>query len=153
ETIEQVMEITEAGRSRQAVLKYLDASETRFDLATDPALISPLVGYLTENLSRLGFGNESIRTQVGMALMEALSNAMIHGNLEVSSDLRDGSTRGYYQMIEQRRREEPYAHRRVRCIAHEAVGRIDYVIDDDGPGFDPASLPDPSSGEGLMRVR
>ena len=56
-------------------------------------------------------------------------------------------------MIEQRRREEPYAQRRVRCIAREAVGRIDYVIHDDGPGFDPASLPDPSSGEGLMRVR
>lgn len=153
DTVREVLEIAEAGRSRRRILRFLQGREIRFELGTDPTLIAPLVGFLTEGLTRLGFESESFRTQIGMALMEALSNAIIHGNLEVGSELRDQGTGAYYDLIQKRCGEEPYHRRKVLCVARETPGQVEYMIEDEGPGFDPASLPDPEAPESLTRVR
>jgi len=153
DTVEQVLEMTVARQSRSTILHCLEQRESRFELGNDIKLISPLAGFAQESLERLGFGTDAVRTQVGMVLMEALSNAIIHGNLEVSSDLRADGTEAYYAMIEQRRTESPYASRKVCCIARESIHDVEYTIIDEGPGFDHASLPDPTSSEGLVRVQ
>ncbi len=153
ETVEQVLEIATARREKHAVLKCFDNRETHFELTNDLPLISAVSGYFQEGLERLGLGDDSLRMNLGVALMEALSNAIIHGNLEVGSELRDEDPREYYDLIERRRSEEPYASRRIRCIATESTERIGYVIEDEGPGFDHAALPDPTDPENLVRVR
>jgi CheY-like chemotaxis protein/anti-sigma regulatory factor (Ser/Thr protein kinase) len=152
DTIMQVLDVAEARRSRTKVLQYLGECETRFELENDPALIYPLAGFFQDNLQRLGFGSEAERTQIGMAIMEAVSNAMIHGNLEVSSELRKVSRQEYNSAIEARREESPYSHRRVRCTANESSGTVEYVVLDEGPGFDPGSLPEPTNAENLLNV-
>lgn len=152
ETVEQVLEVAEASRSRHALLEYLGWSEIEFDLVNDPGLIMPLVGYFQDNLERLGFGDEAVRTQIGMALMEAVSNGMVHGNLEVSSVLRRSNWEEYQRAIDGRRQEEPYASRRLHCFAKETKDKVEYVVRDEGPGFDPASLPDPTAPENVLQV-
>ena len=99
-TLEQALSRVEAQRERAHVLRYLDSSESRFELTNDLALISPFVAYLQDDLARLGFADEQVRSQIGTALLEALSNAMIHGNLEVSSDLRADDSAPYQQLID-----------------------------------------------------
>ncbi len=153
QTVEQVLELMDARRSRSTIVQCMQSRESLFVLENDLKLISPLAGFMQESLERLGFGTDAVRTQVGMALIEALSNAIIHGNLEVGSELRAEGTRPYYALIERRRTEQPYASRRVRCIARESVDEVEYTIVDEGPGFDHASLPDPTSAEGLVRVQ
>jgi CheY-like chemotaxis protein len=161
DSIVDVLEITAAKRSQSEILAYLGSSETHFELVNDPALILPLVGYLQENMARIGFGDDSLRTQVSVALMEAVSNAMIRGNLEVGSELRRSEPAAYHDLMQRRRRESPYAERRVVCHAKESTERIEYTIEDEGPGFDPESLPDPTaarnvlevSGRGIMLIR
>lgn len=152
ETIEQVMEVVESKRTRSGILRYMRRSETRFELTNDPKLISPVVGFLQDSMELLGFGDDSVRTQVGMAVMEALSNAVIHGNLEVSSEIRRESLREYYAQMDRRREIEPYASRVVRCRATETADRVIYEIEDEGPGFDTTTLPDPRSPEHMVRV-
>jgi CheY-like chemotaxis protein/anti-sigma regulatory factor (Ser/Thr protein kinase) len=153
DTVEQVLEMMDARRSRSTILRCLERREMRFELDNDLQLISPLAGYVQESLERLGFGTDSIRTQVGMALMEAVSNAIIHGNLEVGSELRVDGTKPFYALIEQRRHETPYAERRARCISRESIDLVEYVVLDEGPGFDHAALPDPESPQNLTRVQ
>jgi len=153
ETVSQVLEVSEARRSRRELLGHLEWCESRIALPNDPALIPSLVAYVQDGLERLGIGDESVRTQVGMALLEAVSNAMVHGNLEVGSELRDDGLSEYYAMISRRRAESPYAARRVRITARESAGRVEYVVEDEGPGFMPASLPDPGAPQSTARVR
>ncbi|UCF66067.1 MAG: response regulator [Acidobacteriota bacterium] len=152
ETAQKVLELATARRSQLEVVSFLERNETHFELPNDPLLITPVAGFLQQNLERLGFGNDWLRTQIAMAIMEALSNAMIHGNLEIGSEPRQRSFDEYNALIEARRGESPYAERRVRCTAHESIASVEYEIRDEGPGFDAERLPDPTAPENLLEV-
>jgi CheY-like chemotaxis protein/anti-sigma regulatory factor (Ser/Thr protein kinase) len=161
DTVLQVLEVAEAGQSRSKLLGYLQGRETSFELENDPALIFTVAAFLQDSLERLGFANETVRSQVGMALVEAISNAMIHGNLEVDSSLRQTDRSGYERLIDERRGQDPYSQRHVHCTCRETTEEIVYVFSDDGPGFDPQKIPDPTdpanilraSGRGIMLMR
>ena len=161
ETVVQALDLLGLRRSRARLLRSLERSETRFELENDPALVTPLAAYFQENLERLGLGDDALRTQVSVALIEAVANSMIHGNLEVSSALRKESHRAYDAMIDQRRATLPYSLRRLRCTARESARTIEYTIEDEGPGFDLTKLPDPTdpgnllnlSGRGVLLIR
>src|SRR5487761_1854859 len=86
---------------------------------------------------------------------------MYHGNLEVGSELRETDEKSYRKLLEERRRTAPYAARRVHVLAYESPAEARYVIRDEGAGFDPKQLPDPTdptnlekvSGRGLLLIR
>ncbi len=150
--VQNVLDLLEARQSRREVLQYLGRREASFELVNDPTLIPALTAFLQESLERIGFGTPSQRTQIGVALVEALSNAMIHGNLEVDSELRRTDPDGFTALIRSRATAEPYGSRRVRCTAEESPEVVRYTVEDDGPGFDPDGLPDPTSPENLLAV-
>ena len=161
ETLERVLSISRAGRDQQRLLECLTQTESHFLLDNDPSLIPPLIGHLQENLARMKLCDEIGRIRVSVALQEALVNAIHHGNLEISSQLREQNEPLYYSLIEQRRVQKPYRMRRVQIIAKESPADATYVVRDEGPGFDPQSLPDPTDpanlercyGRGLLLIR
>jgi len=161
DTVIQVLEVAEARQSRSRLLGYLQSRETSFELENDPALIFTVAAFLQDSLERLGFADDTVRSQVGMALVEAISNAMIHGNLQVDSGLRKTDRSGYEVLIGERRDEEPYSSRRVQCTCRETTEEVVYSFADEGPGFDPSTIPDPTdpanilraSGRGIMLMR
>ena len=93
------------------------------------------------------------RLQIGMALDEALVNAMHHGNLEVDSKLRESENESqYYDLIRSRLNETPFCHRRVRVEAEFSDQHICVQISDDGQGFNPGEIPDPTADENLNNL-
>jgi anti-sigma regulatory factor (Ser/Thr protein kinase) len=116
------------------------------------SFIPPLIGHLQENLARMKLLDENGMIRVAVCLREALTNAMIHGNLEVDSALRDRDEKGYYRLIEERAGEEPYGNRYVHVTARESCEEASYHIRDEGAGFDFRSLPDPGDPANLERV-
>jgi CheY-like chemotaxis protein/anti-sigma regulatory factor (Ser/Thr protein kinase) len=136
--------------------------ETRsFVIGNDVAEAADIIGDLESAVTRLGVCDETGAMQIGVALREAVANAIFHGNLEVSSELlEDGGTR-FHDLAAERRRLAPYAARRVHIDVDLAPGEVVFTIQDDGPGFDTTCLPDPTdlsnlekpSGRGLMLIR
>src|SRR4029077_5688969 len=67
----------------------------------------------------------------------------------------------YHDLYERRRAEAPYRDRRVRVTAVQRRDEVRYLVADEGPGFAPAPLPDPTdvsqlervSGRGLLLIR
>ncbi len=152
-TVQNVLELS-PGRPRVAAgPECLDRIETRFLLDSDISTIPVIVGHLESDLTRLNLCDETALIQVGVALREALVNAVYHGNLELSSELReiDGG-RPYQELAETRRRELPFRLRRARVLARVTRTEVTYVIADEGPGFDPSVLPDPTDPAQLERV-
>ena len=152
DTIGQVLDLARARQSRREVLQHLDGADLRFDLPSDPSLVHPLAAFLQDNLTQLDFGSEAVRTQIGIALMEALDNAIVHGNLEVESDLRRQSRQLYQERIAERRAAEPFGSRRLRLEVERDSDAVEFRIEDEGPGFDLSHLPDPVSPENLLNV-
>ena len=160
-TVATVLELARHGRPMSRMLEWLSYTESRFVLDNDVTIIPDLIGHLESSITQLKSVDETALIQVGVALREALVNAMYHGNLEVSSQLREGDGRVYEELIAARRSELPYRVRRVHVTARQTPTEVVYVISDEGPGFDPTALPDPTDplrlemvhGRGLLLIR
>jgi CheY-like chemotaxis protein/anti-sigma regulatory factor (Ser/Thr protein kinase) len=161
ETVEKVLALATAERDQQKLRECLLRTETEFVLYNDPSLIPTLIAHLRRNLEAMSLCDETGLIRVTVALGEALTNAMVHGNLEIPSGLREGDGTSYRQMLEERGRQRPYRDRKVRVHAREEFGEARYMISDEGHGFDPSGLPDPTdpanlekaSGRGLFLIR
>jgi anti-sigma regulatory factor (Ser/Thr protein kinase) len=132
-----------------------------FALASSSALFHPLVTYLQERTGQMRICDESDRTRIGVALEEALANALYHGNLEVGSELRGEDDDAYRGLILERLKQPPYRDRRIHVEVKMSRDQATFVVRDEGTGFDPSSLPDPTdpvnlekaSGRGLLLMR
>jgi CheY-like chemotaxis protein len=161
ETVEQVLGAAQAGLQQQRLMESLSEQESHFVLDNDPTLITALIPYVQESLERLRLCDQAERIRVGIALEEGLLNGLYHGNLEVSSELRERNDDEYQRLIAERRRTPPYCHRRIRLRTRVTRNEAEFTIRDEGPGFDPNTLPDPTdpsnlgkaSGRGLLLIR
>lgn len=159
--IDRVLTNARAESDRVRLLSGMTGRISRFKLENDSRLVGPLVAQLRDDLLAVGVCNRHDATRIGIALEEALLNAIYHGNLEVSSNLKENGDGPFLALARERRCQSPYAERRVRVVSRVTPARATFVIEDQGPGFDPAALPDPTdpefldrpSGRGLLLIR
>lgn len=160
-TLENVLAVLRANAAEQQLLECFAESSSCYVLVNDTDLVSPLVNRLQRQLEHKGLFDETVLFRVSLALREALINAIEHGNLELSSELRECDDDSYVREVHRRRELDPYRRRKVMLSARETAGDVTYVIRDEGPGFNTDSVPDPtdpdnlekSSGRGLLLIR
>ena len=152
DTLDTVLSLGALDRRRHKLLKCLDSSRMSFRLENDPELIAPLIAKIQEDLDGMGLCDGNRRTRIGVALQECLANALYHGNLEVSSDLRQEDERRFYALADARRRRPPYCQRHIHVLADLNRDSVAYTIRDEGPGFETAKLDEPFDPETLTRV-
>ncbi len=152
DALRQVLTNVEITVQRDQVRQYLEESESRFVLGYDPGGPQALIGYLRDGLTRVNFCDEVGLLQVCTALTEALTNAIDHGNLELHSGMRESAGDAYRKLGEERSQQPPYCDRRVYVTAKMTPSQATYSIRDEGPGFDPGTLPDPTDAENLLKL-
>ena len=150
-TLKDLLEYSQSQYCHVRMLEQMAEVHCKFVLENDRSLIPPLVGYLQEHIRRADICDAAELTRVGIALDEALSNALHHGNLELKSDLRERGDE-YQKLAAKRIGEKPYCDRQLRVEATITHQVAEIMIHDDGPGFDPASLPDPRDPANLEKV-
>lgn len=141
--------------------KPVGTGELFFEFENDPQAIPPIVQAVMDDLECRGWNDELAQMRISLALQEGLSNALYHGNLEVSSALMKEDTDPFYSLAERRRLISPYSNRRVQLIAKHLNDKVLYIIEDQGPGFDFTKLPDPTTddnvelfnGRGIFLIR
>jgi CheY-like chemotaxis protein len=152
DTVETTLGLARSAREEQLILEHLTDLECRFLLHNDLNLIPPLVGFLQNNVKRLGLCDAVDELRVTISLNEALTNAVVHGNLEAPPEVRERDHAAYEKVVRERRHEAPYRDRRVHVRARETPAEVVYVIRDEGRGFNPADLPDPTDPANLRRA-
>ncbi len=150
--VETVLSASQDRRKTDAVFTSLICQELRFSFPTDRRLVGSAVNTLQDFGVRFGIFSDRERTRVGVALEEAFLNAIIHGNLEVSSKLREADDGSYEKLIAMRVGQAPYRDRRVRVSARFTPDEARFVIRDQGRGFDVSKLPDPTDPENMARA-
>lgn len=103
--------------------------ELRQSLASRAANISPFVDQLMRFIKlfmfKLGIAKET-EDEIEIAILEALANAVIHGNRE---------------------NPDKQVHLSCRCSMD---GEVSIVVRDEGEGFDSRAVPDPTDPPGLL---
>lgn len=159
DTVARVLAAAEVERGRRRVFNYL--TEVSYVLENDLSLLSAVVSELRQTVHDRWLFEERDCLRFATAVDEAVVNAYYHGNLEVSSELRMENADAYYALAEERRVREPYASRRIELRLEIGRDQVAVRISDDGPGFDPTQLPDPTApgylerpcGRGIMLMR
>ncbi len=152
ETIDQVLTLVTNDQKRREIAGCQTAKETQYTFGNDADLIAPLITLIQQDLIDFRIGDDTVRTRVAVALQESLANAIYHGNLECSSDLRQEDERVFYRLAENRRHIAPYSNRKVHVRSSINNQRAMFTITDEGPGFDISSLDKPCDPEDLLRI-
>jgi CheY-like chemotaxis protein/anti-sigma regulatory factor (Ser/Thr protein kinase) len=158
--LQNVLGIAAANPRHRKLIDGLLMNELSFELTNDLSVIPHLVSHLQDCVGLMQLCDETALMRLGIALAEALSNAVYHGNLELRSDIRDDVERNWYRFAQARLHQAPYCERRVHIRAHLCRESATFVIRDEGPGFDRRGLPDPcddanlckNSGRGLLLI-
>lgn len=159
-TVERVMAISGIERHQQKARECLVSTESRFVLDNDPSRIYPLVRYVRQDVARLDLCDKTALMRVGVALDEALRNAIEHGNLEIAGRPGDMDEVAYQQLLTRRRQVQPYCDRHVELIVRVTREKAEFIVRDEGKGFNLASvtsLRDPQRietgvGKGLLLI-
>jgi DNA-binding response OmpR family regulator len=159
-TLREILSVT-VEPERASTLDPLEVRSVTYELGPDVTRIGQVVSELELHLIQLGLCDETGIIQVGVALREALVNAVVHGNLEVSSKLHDEAPTRFADTIRERQALSPYKDRVAKLVVTYAPREAAYHLSDQGPGFDLKTVPDPTAienldkpfGRGLMLIR
>ena len=160
-TLERVFEATSVDHGQTRLQARIVKSETIYELPNDTALVQAMVQRIREMLGAMRAFQENDRLRIGIALEESLLNGMYHGNLEVCSELRNEDHQAYENLARERAGLVPYMHRRLDVDVRLNGTEARFIVRDEGPGFDPESLPDATdpdflerpSGRGVLLMR
>lgn len=162
DTIEEVLARARAERGQEQLIQCLEGAEFTFSLENEPTMIEPLVDLVQQLVAGMSFGDFFGRMQIGIALKQALLNAIFHGNLELGMQPTTEEEDSLIQESDlstaaKRALQPPYRDRRVHVHVKIAPAEARFVIRDQGAGFDVGSVPasgdpsalDPQRGRGL----
>ena len=153
ETVRMVLQAADDERNVSRLLVHrTQQAEFKFVLENELPLLAASVTHMQQTMSAMGLFDESERLRIGVVLEEVLLNAMFHGNLELSSSLREDDKSTYHKVARVRAKESPYCERRIFMDASFSPSGAEFKIRDQGPGFNPKDLPDPADPANLHRA-
>ncbi len=130
-----------------------------FSLTTVSAMRVEVARHLCDALVQQFGADGRIRDNVETALQEAVSNALIHGNLQIGSDNR-GSVEGMskFSVLVNESLENPeFASRRMNVFMRVSANMVEIEVHNEGPGYlidkGAAPAPDLPYGRGLGIIR
>lgn len=148
---QRVLAMSRTHRSQTRLLNRVKRSITEYEVESDRELVLLLSSHMQQQFNAMKICSEIDGLRIGIALEEALLNAFYHGNLECSSKLREENCQEYSDLANKRCGESPYKERRIYITVSMSRDEASWIIRDDGPGFDPSKLPDPTDPEYLER--
>src|SRR5262245_3156684 len=94
------------------------AEQTRLQILSRPEWIEPTVDYLKHKALLCGACSESRIDRLLLALHEGLTNAVVHGNLEISSELKERDDHAFIETLAHRAADPNFHRRRVDITVH-----------------------------------
>ncbi|XAL98531.1 ATP-binding protein [Phycisphaeraceae bacterium D3-23] len=160
QTVRKVVSVSRETALRRRISSGMTAARFSYELESDPGLIPALLDEVREVFAKFQIGGPN-PAQLLIAIEEALANALYHGNLEIGSELKQEDFRAFYKLAQETRKLPAFRDRRVRLHLEVREGTAWVTVCDDGEGFDPDTVPDPtlpenldkSFGRGLLLMR
>lgn len=152
DAIKKIETVLEARQDSNSAVRMVQ--DQRIVLSCDSQLgnVRKIISYLNKHTQDLceSFGLDD--RKISICLQECLTNAIVHGNFGLQSDLKEEDWAHFDALIKQRQEEEHYSQKQVRVTFELKKDSIQFEIVDEGEGFDPSVLTDPSDPESWLKL-
>lgn len=112
------------------------AERTQVLIPSLPNWIEPTVDYLCQKAVLSGACHEGRSGKLMIALHEAIANAVIHGNLEIGSELKEQGDSAFAETLAHRSTIPALTSRKVEIVVDFDGDVCRWIITDEGKGFD-----------------
>lgn len=151
-TVHSILRRKQEESIAESFAKYIEYSKTQYAIPNDISLVNVLAFQLTKNLVPAGFCSRTVAENLSLALKEAITNALCHGNLEISSNIRENEgLKSFNEEIEKRSEDPFYKSRKIYISCEQTKEYIAYSVEDEGAGFNYKSRPDPRDEENFFK--
>jgi CheY-like chemotaxis protein len=144
-TVHRLLGMSREVTNTERLTEYQARLRYEYILPNKPALIDAILGLVHTSTAAIHLGISGERLQMGVALEQALLNAIYRGNLEISHDemdaVRNQGAGAVGELVWRRNHNPVYADRRVELTLDMTRDRAVFVVRDQGPGFDTSIVP------------
>lgn len=162
--VRELLSQVHADQTYESLLACFQSTDFELQLTNDTHLIEPLVELVQQMVGGMGLCDPTGSYRVGVALKEALLNAIYRGNLELGPERlpevrEEGMDQAEAALVRSLLDGPLGRERRVRVRVTVRPDEARIVIGDDGPGFDHAATSaaaeplSPEGGRGLVLMR
>ena len=113
----------------------VEFEQTRLRMPSRTDWIDPMVEYLKQRAMLCGACHETRAAKLLLALHEALSNSIVHGNLELSSELKEQGDDAFATALAERSANPKYSSRFVEVVTTFDGEHYTWSFTDQGKGF------------------
>lgn len=137
---------------KSSICMYQETHTFDLRFKTNIEIIPSIVSHLVDETQELF--KEEERLDIKLGLSELVLNAVEHGNMaityeEKSKAVQEGTLQDLYQ---DRALSSEIMEREVTIKYIQNKEHAEWIITDEGDGFDPNSIPNPISEDGIMRL-
>lgn len=119
-------------------------------LPTDINLVEPAEEAFVKRLKETGWTDPGEIHDFKLAFREALTNAIVHGNLGFI--MPEESPKTLIEMVKEEQTKNP-TDKKVHINIEIDANTVSVVIRDEGKGFDPEKVPDPTEDDALLKPK
>ena len=161
EALDKIDTAMAAERENKAVVDLISEQKVVLSITSDLNKIRNVISYFNRYTHDLCGVFDLDGNKLAICLQESLTNAIIHGNFKVESKLKEEDWSAFDNLIKERQADPELGKKKVFITLYQTPDRLAFEIRDEGDGFDPAILPDPThpeswlklSGRGILFIR
>ena len=151
-TLDRVVSLHEGFHFSAYALDHLLQETRTLEIGNNFEGVNRIIAFMTQDLPSYGILIQEQLFRMNMLLKEAIENAIFHGNLDLSSEMRRKNPQLFYKTAEQKRDIDPYKNRRLTLQYDISRNSAKYVVRDEGKGFAHGDLLDPVDPDNLLRI-
>lgn len=142
-TVSSIIASGRADRVNSELLGHRTRIVSSFSVPPLLDLVTAVPAFVQRTLAEVWRCDPRELTNLGIAVEEALLNALYYGTLEISPKTRHAGDAELQAAVDQRVQAPPYRDRRIFVEVRVTPMQVTIVIRDEGPGFDTSTIPDP----------
>ncbi len=152
DTVFKIEKLRATRKDQEKALDFLEGGEIRFVIPSNIDLIDGVSSYISERAADIGIVPHKQRFYTQLAIDEALSNAILHGNLNIKGKDSQSEKVIYRDDAYKERLAHPeLAAKKVFIEARLNSQMLEVSIEDQGDGFDHKAIPNPTDSENVFR--
>lgn len=152
EAIHKIDTALAAERETVSAQKLVQDQQITLSCASQLIHIRQIISYFNKQTEDICTSYGLDGNKVAICLQECLTNAIIHGNFGLDSSLKEKDWTGFDNLIKEREGLEAYSSKKVIVTFNQTPKLMRFTITDQGDGFDPADLPDPTNPESWLKL-